>query len=62
MQKTVCDFCEADVPDKQEIFFKKGTQTFRFAILKVRIQNGVRWVEADVCRKCLKKYSKRLLK
>ncbi len=56
MIKRVCDFCGADAIEHDKAKFVVGKNHFRIAVLKVGIQNGVRWKEADTCLECLEKY------
>lgn len=58
MLKTVCDFCGSPAIDKWTNQFKVGAESFRVAVLKVKVARGVRWVEADVCTECLAKCMK----
>lgn len=59
MLKRVCDFCgKRLVPDREKSTFEHRGQKFRFAVLKVNIQNGIRWKEADICDVCIKKISR----
>ena len=61
MKKTVCDICQKTIVEKEELSFLIKEQKFRFAILQIKTSNGVRWKEADICLKCLKKYLNKLV-
>ncbi|MDD5650694.1 MAG: hypothetical protein PHF86_09835 [Candidatus Nanoarchaeia archaeon] len=56
MKVTVCDICKTPIFDKSEFKFKIGEDNYRLAVLQIRSSNGIRWKEADICPKCLRKH------
>lgn len=62
MLSRICDFCSSIIPNREKTVFTKNGKKFRFALLEVHIQNGVRWKEADICPKCMSKFLKQQLK
>jgi hypothetical protein len=56
--KRVCDFCNKQIINIEKTIFIYKKKKFRVAILKINIQNGLRWREADICEKCFNKHVK----
>jgi hypothetical protein len=56
MLARLCNFCEKKIPERMEKIFTHKGEKYRIAVLQVRVQNGVRWKEADVCPGCLNKF------
>lgn len=61
MKVTVCDICKTPIIDKSEFKFKIGENNYRLAVLQIRNSNGIRWKEADICVRCLKKYISKMV-
>ena len=61
MKKTICDICQKTIVEKEELSFSIKEQKFSFAILQIKNSNGIRWKEADICLKCLRKYLDKLV-
>jgi len=52
----ICDCCKEEIINKEELSFKIKNERYRIAILNIKNQNGIRWKEADFCKKCIDKY------
>ena len=57
MTKTVCDFCNGIILNKEGTVFYYAKKKCRIAILEISVTRGVRWKEMDACPKCVKRFS-----
>jgi hypothetical protein len=57
MTKTVCDFCNEIILNKEGTVFYYAKKKCRIAILEISVTRGVRWKEMDACSKCVKRFS-----
>lgn len=61
MKVLLCDVCKKEIVNFDKPFFEIDGDTFRVTIVKLNKNNGIRWKQADVCKKCLIKHSKNLI-